>query len=89
MYTTGAHMNAGMVNREQIRAARGWLGISQESLAAASGVAKRTIAHFESGTRDPHARTLRDLREALEKLGVEFLFDRDVGVGIRVAPRAE
>ena len=72
-----------MVTKEQIRAARGWLGISQDALAEASGVAKRTIAHFESGTRAPHERTLRDIQKTLEELGIEFVFDGVEGVGIR------
>jgi predicted transcriptional regulator len=75
-----------MVTKEQIRAARGWLGISQDALAEASGVAKRTIAHFESGTRAPHERTLRDIQKALEERGIEFLFDGGEGVGIRKRP---
>jgi len=73
-----------MLNKTQLRAARGWLGISQEALAQASGVAKRTIAHFESGTRIPHERTVRDLQHALEKMGIEFIFESSIGVGIRV-----
>jgi transcriptional regulator with XRE-family HTH domain len=72
-----------MVNEKQCRAARAWLGISQNELADISGVSPRTIAHFESGRRVPHDRTLRDLREAFERSGFEFLFEDGVGVGVR------
>ena len=72
-----------MVNREQIRAARAWLGITQQELADAAMVDKKTIARFELGVSVPHDRTLRDLRIALEERGVEFLFEGAVGVGIR------
>jgi DNA-binding XRE family transcriptional regulator len=65
-------------------AARTWLGISQTELALAANVAKRTIVHFEAGGRVPQERTLRDLRAALEAMGVEFLMEDGIGVGIRV-----
>jgi DNA-binding XRE family transcriptional regulator len=73
-----------MVNPSQMAAARTWLGISQTELALAANVAKRTIVHFELGERLPHERTLRDLRAALEAMGVEFLMEDGKGVGIRV-----
>jgi predicted transcriptional regulator len=73
-----------MVNGKQIASARVWLGISQAELALASEVAARTIAHLEGGERIPHPRTLRDIVAAMEAMGVEFLSEDDVGVGIRV-----
>ncbi|PTM41619.1 helix-turn-helix protein [Bosea sp. 124] len=73
-----------MVNRFQVCAARGWLGISQQELADLSGVAKRTIAHLETGDRIPHDRTLRDIQQALESRGVEFVFENGRGIGLRV-----
>ena len=73
-----------MINKEQLRAARAWLNMSQQQLAAAAKVGKRTIADFERGATLPHERTLRDLQEALVGLGIEFQFDGSVGVGIRV-----
>jgi DNA-binding XRE family transcriptional regulator len=69
-------------------AARTWLGISQTELALAANVAKRTIVHFEAGGRVPQERTLRDLRTALEAMGVEFLMENGIGVGIRVVKPA-
>jgi transcriptional regulator with XRE-family HTH domain len=73
-----------MLNAEQIRAARSWLGISQEELAQRAGVAKRTIARFELNLSVPYDRTLRDLQSSLEAMGIEFIFEGTVGVGIRV-----
>ena len=73
-----------MINGAQIRAARGWLGLSQDDLARLSGVAKRTIARFELDVSVPYDRTLRDLQSCLEEKGVEFLFDGVIGVGIRM-----
>ena len=77
-----------MLNKEQCRAARGWLGMTQDELASATGVAQKTIARFETGAVVPHDRTLRDLQRALEEMGVEFLFDGSKGVGVRVRPNA-
>ncbi|GHE49888.1 hypothetical protein GCM10019059_06400 [Camelimonas fluminis] len=57
------------------------IGISQDDLAQASGVAKATIATFESGKRTPYERTLRDIRSALEQAGVQLLATGDVARG--------
>jgi predicted transcriptional regulator len=78
-----------MVNREQIRAARAWLGITQQELADAALIDKKTIARFELGLSVPHDRTLRDMRLALEARGIEFLFDDQIGVGIRLEARSK
>lgn len=70
-----------MVTARQTRAARAWLGWTQDDLARASTVAKRTIAEFELGNRVPYDRTLRDIREAFERAGVTFIFEDKVGIG--------
>ena len=69
----------------QCRAARALLGWSQQDLERASRVAKKTIADFERGARNPFPRTLDDLIEALEKAGVEFTnqVTEVCGVGVR------
>lgn len=72
-----------MLNDKQCRAARAWLGWSQEKLAEKSQVSKRAIAGFELGTTVPQERTLRDLRDQFEKAGIEFLSEGPIGVGIR------
>jgi transcriptional regulator with XRE-family HTH domain len=72
-----------MLNAKQMRAARGWLGITQDELASLSGVAKRTIARFEKDLSVPYERTLRDLQSCLEEKGIEFLFEGSKGVGVR------
>lgn len=73
-----------VVNRKQLLAARAWLELSQQELADISRVSKRTISHLETGDRIPHERTMRDIQEALEALGVEFIAEGGVGTGIRV-----
>jgi transcriptional regulator with XRE-family HTH domain len=71
-----------MVNGDQLRAARAWLRMSQDQLASETGVARATIASFEGGHSTPQPRTLRDLQLALERAGIEFLFDGDKPIGI-------
>ncbi len=69
---------------EQCRAARALLGWSQDELKEASSVAKKTIADFERGVRSPYDRTLRDIKEALEGAGVEFIPENGGGAGVRL-----
>ncbi|KQY97171.1 XRE family transcriptional regulator [Pseudolabrys sp. Root1462] len=73
-----------MINKEQLRAARAWLNLSQQDLATAAKVGKRTIADFERGATIPHDRTLRDIEQTLIALGVEFQFEGQIGVGVRI-----
>jgi transcriptional regulator with XRE-family HTH domain len=70
---------------EQCRAARAMLGWSQSDLAEASLVGRRTLATFENGSRPITDRTVRDIREALERAGITFIEgDNDGGPGIRL-----
>ena len=53
-------------------------------------VAKRTIADFENNMRQPHPRTLRDLKQCLEEAGVEFIDAKGKsGPGVRLAQSVE
>ena len=68
----------------QCRAARALISLSQDALATASGVAKRTIASFESGTAQPYPRTIAALRSTLEAGGVIFIDENGGGPGVRL-----
>ncbi len=76
-----------MVNEEkiigsQLRAARSWLDLSQDEVAAETSLTRTTIVRME---RDPSAvqeRTLRDARKFFEAKGIRFLFREGIGVGI-------
>jgi predicted transcriptional regulator len=76
-------LNKRLLNRKQCRAARGWLGLTQDELSSVTGVTQKTIARFETGVVAPQDRTLLDLQRALEEKGIEFVFEGTVGVGIR------
>jgi len=78
------------ITSDQCRAARALIRWNQDQLHEASMVAKRTIADFENNIRQPHPRTLRDLKQCLEDAGVLFLdADDQAGTGVRLAHAEE
>jgi transcriptional regulator with XRE-family HTH domain len=72
------------ISPAQCRGARGLLGWSQSDLSRASKTATKTIADFERGAREPYARTLEDVRGALENAGIEFIDENGGGAGVRL-----
>jgi transcriptional regulator with XRE-family HTH domain len=79
----------GVMSPEQCRAARAWLGWSQQDLAKRASVGISTVKDFENKTRRPIANNLNALRGALEGAGVEFESDPSEGrpIGIRVTKK--
>jgi transcriptional regulator with XRE-family HTH domain len=73
-----------MISVEQIRAARAWTGLEQADVAAEAGVEVKTIHRIEAGFRNSTDRTLRRIRAAFERRGIEFLFDGDIPIGLRM-----
>jgi ribosome-binding protein aMBF1 (putative translation factor) len=67
---------------EQCRAARGWLGWSQDELARQAEVAVRTVAAFERGEQTPQRNNLTAMRRAFEAAGVRLVFDQIGPAGI-------
>lgn len=57
---------------EQLRAARNWLGWTQQELATHASVGLSTIKDFESGKRSPIANNVTAIRSVLEKAGMAF-----------------
>ena len=72
----------------QCRAARALIGMSQDDLVRASGVAKATVAAFELSQRSPYPRTLSTIRTALEAAGVIFLPENGNGPGVALRKAA-
>jgi transcriptional regulator with XRE-family HTH domain len=60
---------------EQCRAARGWLGWSQQELAERAHVGISTVRDFEARRRQPIANNIAALRRVFEAAGVIFMFD--------------
>lgn len=59
----------------QLRAARAWLGWSQDKLALESSVSKHSIARYEQGRSLAYDGTLAKLKATLEAAGIRFHFD--------------
>jgi DNA-binding transcriptional regulator YiaG len=75
--TRGARdsLRAQVMTPEQSRAARGWLGWSQDQLARQANVSQRTVQVFEGGQRMPHANSVAAMRRAIEAAGIRLVFD--------------
>ena len=68
---------------EQCRAARAWLGWSQQELAKRAHVGLSTVKDFERGDRRPIANNLNAMERAIETAGIIFINDDGAGVGLR------
>jgi transcriptional regulator with XRE-family HTH domain len=69
---------------EQSRAARAWLGWSQEELAKRSNVSVNTVRNFERGQKTLHFNSIAAMRQAIEVAGIQLLFNENgVAAGIR------
>ena len=74
------------ITSEQIRAARALLRWEQRDLAEASGVSLPSVKRLETqpGALAAQQRTIVELRNALEKAGVEFIAENGGGPGVRL-----
>ena len=80
-----------MISANQIRAARGLLGISAADLASRAEVTWKTIQRFESSDGIPASRagTLERVKKAFEQAGIEFLGDPLKSPGVRLSARRD
>ena len=70
---------------EQCRAARGWLGWTQQELARRARVGLSTVKDFEKGERKTISATADAMQRAIEEAGIRLLFRDDGGAsGIAV-----
>lgn len=76
-----------MLSSEQCRAARAWLGWSQDNLAKVAGVALSTIRDFERGDREPMLQNIEAIQHALEDGGIQFESGAHSLRGIKYDPR--
>jgi ribosome-binding protein aMBF1 (putative translation factor) len=73
---------------EQSRAARGWLGWSQQELSRRARVGLSTVRDFERGDRKPIANNLDAMRRAIEAAGIQLLDEDGKAVGVRLSTDA-
>lgn len=71
------------VSAAQLRAARGFLGWSQQELADAANIGRATIADYESGRRAPYAPIVENLKQTFEAHGIEFIHGAHPGIRLR------
>ena len=72
---------------EQCRAARAWLGWTQQMMASYARVGLSTIKEFEKSSRRTIPATLAAMQQTLEKAGVTFISEADgKPTGIQVSP---
>jgi len=79
-----------MLRSAQIRAARALLGWRQEDLSTASGVGTATIYRIEKSDESitGYASTLARIQAALEKAGIEFIDNDEIGgFGLRFSKK--
>ncbi len=72
-----------MLSPEQCRAARGWLGWSQDELSKRARIGLSTLKDFESGKRTPIRNNLEAIQHTIEAAGLRLAFKKDgVPLGI-------
>ena len=72
------------ISAAQCRAARALLGLTQPQLARAANLGLSTVVDFEKGRRVVSDDVTNALKNALEKLDIEFIEENGGGVGVRL-----
>jgi transcriptional regulator with XRE-family HTH domain len=71
----------------QCRAARALLRITQSQLARAAKLGLSTVVDFEKERRLVSQEAVRAIQTALERAGIEFMDENDVGQGLMLRKR--
>jgi transcriptional regulator with XRE-family HTH domain len=75
-----------MIDSNQIKAARALLGLTQDDLAAGSGLSAQTIKRMEGlGTGRSSTDNVMAVKRALEAAGAVFIPENGGGAGVRLA----
>jgi DNA-binding XRE family transcriptional regulator len=73
-----------IISPEQCRAARGWLGWSQQELALRARVGRSTVKSFERGDRQPMVNNLVAMARVFEEAGIRQIFSDGIPIGIGI-----
>ncbi len=68
----------------QVRAARGLLNWTVRNLADKAGIHRNTVTNIETERYNGDVETLKAIRKALERAGVQFITEKGVGVGVKL-----
>jgi transcriptional regulator with XRE-family HTH domain len=71
------------ISPAQVRAARALLRMTQGQLAKAAGLGLSTVVDFEKGRRQVSDETVEAIRKALERAGLELIYENGGGEGVR------
>jgi transcriptional regulator with XRE-family HTH domain len=71
-----------MITSGQCRAARAWLGWSQNDLAKASGLTIGTVVNFERDQSIPRSRSMNEIVRAIGIAGIRPVFQGGRAIGI-------
>jgi transcriptional regulator with XRE-family HTH domain len=71
------------ITPKQCKAARAFLGWSQQDLADKLRITQKTLTDFERGITNPQRRIAEDIRTVLQEAGVKFEND-DEGQGAKL-----
>jgi DNA-binding XRE family transcriptional regulator len=83
-----AKFSGRLMAAEQSRAARAWLGWSQDELANRAHVSVNTVRNFESGQKQVHFNSIASMQLAIEAAGIRLLLDkmgRAIGIALQQA----
>jgi len=78
-----------LITSSQIKAARAMTGLTVRAFAEMAGIAFSTMVRLESaGNEIPggNVETLKKLKKAFEKAGIEFIGTPESGAGVRWRP---
>ncbi len=65
------------ITPKQCKAARAFLGWSQQDLADKARVVQKTITDFERGVTNPQRRIVEDIKTILQEAGIKFENDSE------------
>ncbi|MFT7098170.1 MAG: transcriptional regulator with XRE-family HTH domain [Rickettsiales bacterium] len=71
------------ITPKQCKAARSFLGWSQQALADKVRITQKTLTDFERGITNPQRRTIEDIKTILIEAGIKFEND-DEGQGAKL-----
>ena len=83
-HSTEAMHVSGMLTPSQVRAARALLGWSRTKLSEESGIPYGTLTDFEGKRTRMLSNSMAKLARALDKAGIELLYDGQEGKGAGV-----